>query len=125
MKLMGVDWPVPPKLKEIIEAHMIPGGCVINFRDPNYSPVMGGYHPVEIMINKHGDLRYLTDFSYVGRPPYEELAKELDFDFGCARFTQMSRDYDIKVGRELFGIYCDNFCSYYASGVYEVTVEEL
>ncbi|MBF0263789.1 MAG: DUF2787 family protein [Gammaproteobacteria bacterium] len=27
---------------------------ILNFRDPTYSSVDGGYHPVEIMINEQG-----------------------------------------------------------------------
>ena len=124
-RLLGVTWEMPKKLIEIIEAHAIPGGCVINFKDTNYSPVLGGFHPVEIMVDKHGEVRYITDFAFVGLPPHEELVKELDFDFLCQRFTQMSRDYPIEVGHQLFGFFCDNFCSYYEAGVFEVKVEEL
>ena len=65
-RLLGVIWEMPKKLIEIIEAHAIPGGCVINFRDTSYSPVLGGYHPVEIMVDKHNQVRYITDFAFVG-----------------------------------------------------------
>lgn len=126
LSLVGrVDWPIAAKLQEIIKAHAIPGGCVISFRDAEYSLISGGYHPVEIMVDQHGGIRYITDFSYVGRPPYEELVRELDFDFCCGRFTQMNRDYPIDVGRELYSIWSSNFCEYYGMGVFDVTVEEL
>jgi hypothetical protein len=126
LKLIGqVSWPISGKLQEIIKAHAIPGGCVISFSDPNYNCISGGYHPIEVMVDQHGGIAYITDFSYVGRPPYEELVKELDFDFSCGRFGQMSRDYPIDVGRELYSIWSSNFCQYYQSGVYQVTVEEL
>lgn len=126
LNLVGLaGWTISGKLQDIIRAHAIPGGCVVSFRDPDYSPITGGYHPVEIMIDQHGGIRYITDFSFVGRPPYEELVKELDFDFYCGRFSQMSRDYPIDVGRELYTIWSSNFCQYYQSGVYQVSVEEL
>ena len=54
----------------------------LNFRDTTYSAEAGGYHPVEIRIEKEGEywqFSYLTDFAYVGFP-YPELAKEIDFD---------------------------------------------
>ncbi|MEZ8857693.1 DUF2787 domain-containing protein [Vibrio atlanticus] len=52
-----------------------------NYRSSDYSPDNGGYHPVEIRLEKKGGkwhFAYLTDFAYVG--PYLELEKELDFD---------------------------------------------
>ncbi|HIF5874642.1 TPA: DUF2787 domain-containing protein [Vibrio parahaemolyticus] len=55
----------------------------INFRDSTYSPIEGGYHPVEIGLSKNGEhwrIIYITDFSYVGNP-YPELVKEVDFNF--------------------------------------------
>ena len=126
LSLVGrVGWPIATKLQEIIKAHAIPGGCVISFRDADYSSISGGYHPVEIMVDQHGGIAYITDFSFVGRPPHVELVKELDFDFSCSRFSQMSNDYPIDVGHELYLIWSSNFCQYYQSGVYQVTVEEL
>jgi hypothetical protein len=88
-------------------------GVVINFRDPDYSPERGGYHPVEVMVSADGVIKYITDFSYVGTPPYQELAKELDFDFGLKLSQQMGRDYPIRQGRGLFRVWQSNFCSYY------------
>jgi hypothetical protein len=47
-----------------------------NFRDTDYSACAGGYHPVEIRIERIGSnhkpdywqLVYITDFSYQGAP---------------------------------------------------------
>ena len=98
-------------------------GCVLNFRDPDYSAESGGYHPLEICLDEHGRIQYLTDFAYVGDGHYVELAKELDFDFGYGLFQQMGRDYPIRQGAGLFKILQANFCDYYQHSVYTVTVQ--
>jgi hypothetical protein len=59
-----------------------PNLCALtfNFRDPNYTADKGGYHPVELRLEKHNELWqfiYITDFSYQGGP-YPELVKEID-----------------------------------------------
>lgn len=46
-------------------------GLTINFRDPEYSPETGGWHPVEIRLIPAGEdwlLDYVTDFHYAGHP---------------------------------------------------------
>lgn len=98
------------------------GGVIVNFRDPEYSADQGGYHPVEVMVSKDGWIRYVTDFAFVGQPPFAELAKELDFDFSQGLFQQMGRDYPIQEGRSLFRTWQANFCDYHKSGVFEVEV---
>jgi len=40
-------------------------GCIINFRDPDYSAESGGYHPVEICLDENGRFQYITDFAYL------------------------------------------------------------
>ena len=97
-------------------------GVILNFRDPTYSAENGRYHPVEISIDPEGNLQYITDFSYTSNPPFAELEKELDWDFTCNRFSQFDRDFDIECGRALIGLYTRNFCTYFNSGVNEVTV---
>ena len=98
-------------------------GCIINFRDPNYSAESGGYHPVEICLDENGRIQYITDFSYVGQGHYAELVKELDFDFSYGLFQQMGREYPISQGAGLFKIWQSNFCDYYQYQVYTVTVQ--
>jgi len=98
-------------------------GCVLNFRDPDYSAESGGYHPVEICLDENGRIQYITDFAYVGDGHYAELAKELDFDFAYGLFQQMGRDYPISQGAGLFKIWQANFCDYYQHQVYTVTVQ--
>ncbi len=97
---------------------------IVNFKDPSYSAEAGGFHPVEVFIQRDGRILYITDFAYVGRPPYEELVKELDFDFGLGLFGQFGHDYPIAEAEELFGIFQANFCSYFAMGAFTVTVSE-
>ena len=91
----------------------------------NYSAEHGGYHPVEIAINSAGEIQYITDFAYVGDGYFAELAKEIDFDFSLGIFQHFGRDYPIRQGAELFQIWQENFCSYYDSGVFQVTVQSL
>ncbi|MBF0382426.1 MAG: DUF2787 family protein [Magnetococcales bacterium] len=100
-------------------------GVIINFRDPDYSQEIGGYHPVEVMVNNAGCIQYITDFSYTGSPPFAELAKELDFDFAAGIFGHMGRDYPIKEGMDLFRVFQSNFCSYHNSDVFTVKVTNL
>ncbi|MGL5038154.1 MAG: DUF2787 family protein, partial [Aeromonas sp.] len=73
-----------------IPADRSPAALTLNYRDPDYSETTGGYHPVEIYLERGHDgwhLRYITDFSYVGQGWCVELAKELDFDFSMGSFT--------------------------------------
>ena len=100
-------------------------GVVINFRDPDYSAESGGYHPVEIAVRGDGTLLYITDFSFAGRPPFVELEKELDFDFGCERFQHFGHEYPIRQGLDMYKLWQQNFVSYYEMGVYTVEVGAL
>lgn len=100
-------------------------GVILNFRDPSYSPETGGYHPVEIAIDRKGIILYITDFAYVGRAHFAELAKEIDFDFGHEAFQHFGREFTLPHGRKLFQLWQRNFVSYYRSGVYTVASEPL
>ena len=59
-----------------------------NFRDTDYSASTGGYHPVEIRVEKitgnekpdYWKVIYITDFSYQGGP-CPKLVKEIDVCF--------------------------------------------
>ena len=85
----GLALPVTHKFTKAITVMLneegISGDSVtINFRDPTYSAENGGFHPVEIRLERQNNawhLCYITDFAYVGSGPYVELAKDLDFDF--------------------------------------------
>jgi len=100
------------------------GGAILIFRDPDYSFENGGYHPVEVCINDEGILCYVTDFSHVGKPPFVELAKELDFAFEVGRFDHMGREFPLAEGCELFAIFQSNVVSYYDSEVFTVEVSD-
>ena len=100
-------------------------GLCLHFRDPDYGPERGGFHPVEIALGADGKLLYVTDFAYVGQVPFAELAKELDFDFGAGVFEAMGRVFALEQGDELFQVWQQNFCAYYRSGVYVVEVARL
>ena len=55
----------------------------LNFRDTSYSAEAGGFHPVEIAMQKDSEQRwsilYITDFAYMGNV-YPELERNVDFD---------------------------------------------
>lgn len=93
---------------------------IITFKESGNSPDNGGYLPVEIRING-GQVEYITDFCYFGQ--FDELVKDLDFDFSLGIFQQLgmgeSREYPIEQGRELFRIWQNNFLAYYRMGVYD------
>ncbi len=124
---MKNDFTLIPGLKSILDGlfacYNVTSG-IFSFRDPDYSSTSGGFHPVEIMI-RNGQLVYVTDFSFAGMPPYEELAKELDWDFGCQTWEHMGVEYPIQTGLELWVIWQRNFETYYRDGVFTVTYSEL
>ncbi len=95
----------------------------VNYRDTNYSSEAGGYHPVEIALQKNHEsgrwsLLYVTDFSYYG----SELAKDLDFDFSMEQFNCVympSRKINYRDVIEVFNIWQDNFLSYLEYGAFD------
>lgn len=120
------SWSISPKLVKIIEDAIrdagIPpnAGAVINFRDPNYCPDSGGFHPVEIRINPDGQIEYVTDFALVGRPPDCELTPELNF--AATVFEHFGTIYNQSEGRDLFKLWQSNFIEYHKMDVYSVSV---
>lgn len=123
-------FPLTPALIALINAEIervgLPStlGVTLTFRDPDYSPERGGYHPVEINIDRKGIILYVSDFAYVGRPPFAELAKEIDFDFSQQVFEHFGRVFPLHEGRELFQLWQSNFVAYYKGGVFVVQVGE-
>ena len=90
---------VPEKLLCILNAELAErnapdsetNGIVFNFRDDDYSADAGGFHPVEIRLNKINGLwnfEYVTDFSFLGYP-YPELVKEIDICFNTCKVYQL------------------------------------
>ena len=96
----------------------------LNFRSPGYSSTDGGYHPVEISIDSHRSILYITEFSYAGCGDMAELVKEVDFDFSTGVFEHFGRVYAIDAGLELFEVWQQNFCHYYQGSIYNVTVTQ-
>ncbi|MGK0269592.1 MAG: hypothetical protein ACI88H_000224 [Cocleimonas sp.] len=85
-KLLAV---LKQKIKEKITDENL-AHITVNFRDSSYNEESGGYHPVEISLqrnasNDNWNLLYITDFCYYGHP-YPELVKEVDFDFSASTF---------------------------------------
>lgn len=121
MKTMNTDLPLPVSpvfaqaLAELVK-NIDSNAVTINFRDPDYSPQTGGFHPVEIRLEKGDDqwqLCYITDFCYVGYQGQWELVKELDFDFSCGVFQSISGLLVIEAAAELYPIWEQNFFCYW------------
>ena len=97
----------------------------INFRDKDYSAAAGGFHPVEVRLEKRGigwELVYITDFSYQGRPD-SELVKEIDVCFVIKRVYHMLVGWlSEREGKELLTLFVTNFVEYYNTGCYQVTI---
>ncbi len=88
----------------------------INFRDPTYSAESGGFHPVEIRLERQNNtwhLCYITGFAYVGSGPYAELAKDLDFDFQAGVFQNLFGVFPIEQATDMYQIWEGNFLHYW------------
>ncbi|HDM8170186.1 TPA: DUF2787 domain-containing protein [Vibrio harveyi] len=90
----------------------------LNFRDTSYSAEAGGFHPVEIAMQKDGAQRwsilYITDFGYMGNT-YPELERNVDFDIGnnMAFFTGVGwQAIDAYGVYDFYQIWESNFLSY-------------
>ncbi|MEG6445753.1 DUF2787 family protein [Enterobacter roggenkampii] len=101
---------------------------VLNFRDPDYSPENGGWHPVEIRLIRSEQpgvwqLDYLTDFSWQGNV-WPELAKEFDISWS-QRYAWHCLAGELTHNRELnefWTLWQDNFVAYCAMNVFAITV---
>lgn len=128
----NLPWPIDERLKNLLQHEIAKSGIkedqgvTLNFRDPKYNHVNGGFHPVEIAINTDGSIEYITDFALYGTPPYVELGKEIDFDFGLKLFQYLSEEYPIQEGQDMYRLWEINFLCYYEMGVYhQITVTTL
>ncbi|MGO3847437.1 MAG: DUF2787 family protein [Pseudoalteromonas prydzensis] len=97
----------------------------INFRDKDYSAAAGGFHPVEVRLEKRGigwELVYITDFSYQGRVD-SELVKEIDVCFVIKRVYHMLVGWlSEREGKDLLTLFVANFVEYYNTGCYQVSI---
>nr|WP_040571559.1 DUF2787 family protein [Shewanella benthica] len=100
---------------QLITDHDNNQAITINFRDPTYSADAGGFHPVEIRLEKdhsQWNFSYITDFCYVGSGYMADLAKDLDFDFGCGVFQNLVGTYPLEQARDIYQMWERNFLSY-------------
>lgn len=97
----------------------------LNFRDPDYSPEAGSFHPVEVRLEKQAtswQLVYITDFSYQGRYT-PELIKEIDVCFSIKQVYHFLAGWlNAREGKELLALFISNFVEYYTTGCYQVTI---
>jgi hypothetical protein len=130
---------LPVKLFKLLNAEIVKSAIAIashksltfNFRDTDYSASAGGYHPVEIRVEKqptddagenYWQLIYITDFSYQGLP-YPELVKDIDVCFVSKRvYSLYSGWLAHRDGQELLKLFIDNFIEYHSMSTYSVTV---
>jgi len=117
-------------LVDLLVQHRVSQPSVtINFRDPNYSAENGGFHPVEIRLEKRNNawhFCYVTDFAYLGSGPYAELAKDLDFDFVAGVFQNLFGVFPIEQATDMYQIWEGNFLHYWLDvGVYFIRVKEI
>jgi hypothetical protein len=136
--LEGLPVPVSSKLVKMLNAEVVKkeksdsaSAITFNFRNSQYSPTQGVYHPVEIRVEQHQNLwhiSYITDFSYVGNV-FPELEKEIDFDL------RNNRAYIMYLGvvpmpdseiASFYSVWEQNFMSYWEMGCFdqiEISVE--
>jgi hypothetical protein len=97
----------------------------LNFSDPDYSPEAGGFHPVEVRLEKQAtswQLVYITDFSYQSRHT-PELIKEIDVCFSIKQVYHFLAGWlNAREGKELLALFISNFVEYYNTGCYQVTI---
>lgn len=97
----------------------------LNFKDPEYGPEAGGFHPVEVRLEKHTNnwqFEYVTDFSYQGNV-YPELVKEIDICFSSKRVFHLLVGWlNHHEAKELFALFISNFVEYYRTGCYQVSI---
>jgi hypothetical protein len=98
----------------------------INFRDSTYSSQSGGFHPVEIRLERQGNkwhFCYITDFAYVGSKPHAGLAKELNFDFQVGVFQNLFGILPIEQTTDVYQIWESNILHYWQTmHVYKINV---
>lgn len=126
-------FPVPAKLFQLINQSLagtsVPNNAfnaiTLNFRDPDYSADTGGYHPVEIRMEKQNELWqlvYITDFSYQGGP-FPELVKEIDVCFISKQVFNLFIGWlQNRNAKELLTLFVNNFIEYYINDCYQVSV---
>lgn len=100
-------------------------GVILNFRDSSYSAEKGGFHPVEIALQKSHQqrwtIRYITDFAYMGNH-FPELERSLDFDIGNSMAFVAGIGWQRITAHgihDLYQVWESNFLSYFAMGAFD------
>lgn len=97
----------------------------LNFRDLDYSAELGGYHPIELRLERHKQawhLIYITDFSFQG-VPFPELTKEINICFITQRvFSLFGGWVHGRNGKELVTTFINNFIEYHEMNVYQTSI---
>lgn len=102
-------------LEQLITGHHSHQAITINFKDPSYSADAGGFHPVEIRLEKEQSqwrIIYITDFCYMGTGYMADLAKDLDFDFDCGVFQNILGVYPLEQAADIYQVWEQNFMTY-------------
>lgn len=116
--------PISSKFHQLLAKHIdMPSehdelSITINFRDTSYSAEDGGFHPVEVGLQKQAsqqwDILYITDFAYFGNV-YPELGRSVDFDIAnqMAFFTGIGwQEIDSYGVNDFYELWESNFLTY-------------
>ena len=114
--------------EELANVSVSTSAITLNFRDPNYSAETGGFHPVEVRLERRGDafdIIYITDFAYIGIGPFAELVRELDFDFQSGVFQNLHGVFPIETGYDIYQNWGGNFLHYWRElSVFQVSISD-
>ena len=123
---------MPDRFYQVIEKELAnvdtkdANAITLNFRDPDYSAEAGGFHPVEVRLEKQQDhwrLVYVTDFAFRGHP-FPELVKDIDICFNSKQvYSLFSGWIGENESRELITLFSQNFAIYYEMDVYRVHIK--
>lgn len=113
--------------KELAEVELKDANSItLNFRDPDYSAENGGFHTVEVRLErqqKHWRLVYVTEFAFRGYPE-PELVKDIDICFNSKQiYSLFSGWIGENESRELITLFSQNFATYYEMDVYRVHIK--
>ena len=84
-------------------------------------PAQSKQHPLEISIDRQGNLKYFIVFANSGIPPEAELI----WDFSASRFSQLGSVGDLETGRALLQLYCRNTAGLSNSGAYDASITSI
>ncbi|MGL4711846.1 MAG: DUF2787 domain-containing protein [Shewanella sp.] len=122
---------MPDRFYHVIEKELVnvdlkdANSITLNFRDPDYSAEAGGFHTVEVRLERQQDhwrLVYVTEFAFRGYPD-PELVKDIDICFNSKQvYSLFSGWIGERESQGLITLFSDNFVSYYQMEAYQVQV---